>query len=288
MTKAKFVLALFLAVCASTLYAADSLDSLPAYCVTFPTDSSYRIHLIRHTKDFQSNYGCGCSNHSDKDEFFINFPRNLNKKSYTWMTYNLENAKRVLPEFYGQTFRGNKSETKCKGDSYERKEQEFDILLVDIELSMVDDNVSGEKAKIMVERIGQKLQEKASIPQINENLFVRMGFDTLVTGKSKTAPATDGVAETMYSPIIGIKMERIPLGNLKLDLGADWLAGHLFVKDIKAAAAASMNLEIPFAELEKVKLNMNIGVRDKFFLKNEGLENRASVIMAIGVENVIR
>jgi len=129
---------------------------------------------------------------------------------------------------------------------------------------------------------------KASIPQINENLFVRMGFDTLVTGKSKTAPATDGVAETMYSPIIGIKMERIPLGNLKLDLGADWLAGHLFVKDIKAAAAASMNLEIPFAELEKVKLNMNIGVRDKFFLKNEGLENRASVIMAIGVENVIR
>ncbi len=130
MTKAKFVLALFLAVCAPTLYAADSLDSLPAYCVTFPTDSSYRIHLIRHTKDFQSNYGCGCSNHSDKDEFFINFPRNLNKQSYTWMTYNLENAKRVLPEFYGQTFRGNKSETKCKGDSYERKEQEFDILLV--------------------------------------------------------------------------------------------------------------------------------------------------------------
>jgi type I restriction enzyme R subunit len=46
----------------------------------------------------------------------------------------------------------------------------FDILLVDIELSMVDDNVSGEKAKIMVERIGQKLQEKASIPQIMEKM----------------------------------------------------------------------------------------------------------------------
>lgn len=46
----------------------------------------------------------------------------------------------------------------------------FDILLIDIELSMVDDNVSGEKAKIMVERIGQKLQEKASIPQVMEKM----------------------------------------------------------------------------------------------------------------------
>ena len=129
---------------------------------------------------------------------------------------------------------------------------------------------------------------KASFPQVSNKLFFRMGFDTVVTGKSDTAPDTDSVVGMFYSPTIGVKMERIPLGAVKLDIGADWLAGHLFMKDIKAAAAASMNVEIPFAELEKVKLNFNIGVRDKFFLKNEGLENRASVIMAIGVENVIR
>ena len=129
---------------------------------------------------------------------------------------------------------------------------------------------------------------KAAFPQLTNKLFFRMGFDTLIAGKSDTAPDTEGVVGTFYSPIIGLKFERIPLGNIKLDIGADWLAGHLFMKDVKAAAAASMNIEIPFAELEKVKLNFNIGVRDKFFLKNEGLENRASVIMAIGVENVIR
>ena len=141
----------------------------------------------------------------------------------------------------------------------------------------------------MVPLIGDvDLALKTSIPQISNNLFFRMGFDTVVTGKSKTAPDTDGVVGTIYSPTIGIKMERIPLGTSKLDVGLDWLAGHLFLKDIKAAAAVSMNIEIPFAEMEKVKLNFNIGVRDKFFLKNEGLENRASVIMAIGVENVIR
>ena len=46
----------------------------------------------------------------------------------------------------------------------------FDILLLTIELSMVDENVSGEKAKIMVEEIGLRLQEKASIPVVSEKM----------------------------------------------------------------------------------------------------------------------
>ena len=83
-------------------------------------------------------------------------------------------------------------------------------------------------------------------------------------------------------------MGNLSLGSLKLDIGADWLAGHLFYQNIKVAAGFAMNMAIPFAELEKVKLNFNIGLRDKFFLKNDGMENRASVILAIGVENVVR
>lgn len=46
----------------------------------------------------------------------------------------------------------------------------FDILLLQIELSMVDDTVSGDKAMVTVERIAQHLMEKASIPQINEKM----------------------------------------------------------------------------------------------------------------------
>ena len=129
---------------------------------------------------------------------------------------------------------------------------------------------------------------KAAFPQVSQKLFFRMGFDTLIAGKSTTAPDTQWVVGRFYSPTLGIKFERIPIGGLKVDLGVDWLAGHLFMKDITAAGAASLNVELPFAEMEKVKLNFNFGVRDKFFLKKDGLENRASVIMAIGVENVIR
>ena len=129
---------------------------------------------------------------------------------------------------------------------------------------------------------------KAAFPQISKNLFIRAGFDAIIAGKSNKASATEGVVGGLYSPYLGVKLERIPLGTMKLDLGAEWLAGHLFNKDVKVAAGGSLNVEFPFAELEKVKLNLNLGIRDRFFMKNSGMENRASIILAIGVENVVR
>ena len=129
---------------------------------------------------------------------------------------------------------------------------------------------------------------KYSFSNISKNMFIRAGFDAVITGKSDTAPLTETVVGNFFSPFIGIKMGNLSLGSLKLDIGADWLAGHLFYQNIKVAAGFAMNMAIPFAELEKVKLNFNIGLRDKFFLKNDGMENRASVILAIGVENVVR
>lgn len=129
---------------------------------------------------------------------------------------------------------------------------------------------------------------KAAFPQISKNLFIRAGFDAIIAGKSNKASATEGVVGGLYSPYLGVKLERIPLGIMKLDLGAEWLAGHLFNKDVKVAAGGSLNVEFPFAELEKVKLNLNLGIRDRFFMKNSGMENRASIILAIGVENVVR
>ena len=129
---------------------------------------------------------------------------------------------------------------------------------------------------------------KYAFAKLSKNLFIRVGFNAIITGKSDKAPLTAGVIDNFYSPFIGVKYEQIALGPARLDIGADWLAGHLFFSNIKAAAGAALNVAIPFDELEKVKLNLNIGLRDKLFLKDEGMENRASLIMAIGVENVVR
>ena len=129
---------------------------------------------------------------------------------------------------------------------------------------------------------------KYAFAKLSKNMFIRVGFNAIITGKSDEAPLTKGVIDNFYSPFVGVKYENFAIGPAKIDVGVDWLAGHLFFSNIKAAAGAALNVAIPFAELEKVKLNLNIGLRDKFFLKDEGMENRASLIMAIGVENVVR
>lgn len=46
----------------------------------------------------------------------------------------------------------------------------FDILMLNIELSLIDESVSGDKSKLVVEKIANKLQEKASIKQVNDKM----------------------------------------------------------------------------------------------------------------------
>ena len=46
----------------------------------------------------------------------------------------------------------------------------FDILMLNIELSQIDEAVSGDKSMQVVERIANKLQEKASIKQVNDKM----------------------------------------------------------------------------------------------------------------------
>ena len=141
----------------------------------------------------------------------------------------------------------------------------------------------------MVPLLGNaELLGKIAFPTFSKDFFIRLGLGTILSGKTETAIKTKNVIDTMFTPILGIKMERINLGFAKLDLGADWYAGHLFYQDIKAAAGGTANLEFPFAEIDTVKLNLNVGVRDIFLMKNNGIENRASIILAIGAENVIR
>ena len=124
----------------------------------------------------------------------------------------------------------------------------------------------------------------AAFPLFN----IRAGFGLAFTGKTDYQNLFSPIADTIYSPTIGVKLENIPVGDSKFTVGADWLAGHLFYKNIKFAMGAAMNFAMPFAELEKIKLSLNIGLRDKVLVKDTGIENRASVILAIGAENVIR
>ena len=50
--------------------------------------------------------------------------------------------------------------------------KKFDVLLLNIQLSLVDSEVSAEKSKIYVENTAQKLQERASIPQVAAKMAI--------------------------------------------------------------------------------------------------------------------
>ena len=50
--------------------------------------------------------------------------------------------------------------------------KKFDVLLLNIQLSLVDSEVSAEKSKLYVETTAQKLQERASIPQVAAKMAI--------------------------------------------------------------------------------------------------------------------
>ena len=130
---------------------------------------------------------------------------------------------------------------------------------------------------------------KFSTTEISKNLFFRLGFGGIYTGKDSKAVNTVSIADTLLSPIVGVNFQKIKLPFANLDIGADWYAGHLFAQsNLNFAMGVNMNLEFAFASMDEVALNLNIGLRDKIFVKQGGFENRASLIFAVGVENVVK
>lgn len=130
---------------------------------------------------------------------------------------------------------------------------------------------------------------KFSTAEISKNLFFRLGFGGIYTGKDSKAVNTVSIADTLLTPIVGVNFQKIKLPFANLDIGADWYAGHLFAQsNLNFAMGVNMNLEFAFASMDEVALNLNIGLRDKIFVKQGGFENRASLIFAVGVENVVK
>ena len=129
---------------------------------------------------------------------------------------------------------------------------------------------------------------KFATSELSKNLFFRLGLG-IYTGKDSETVNTVTFADTLITPILGLTFQKISLPFANLDIGADWYAGHLFAQsNLNFAMGVNMNLEFAFASMDEVALNLNIGLRDKIFVKQGGFENRASLIFAVGVENVVK
>ena len=126
-------------------------------------------------------------------------------------------------------------------------------------------------------------------------LFFRLGFSdlgVLTSDSEKTPKATKTIQEALYgsviSPFVGVQLSNATFDKVGLNLDLNYLLGGLIAGDYQALSLKG-GVSVPFAELERVKLVFNLGVRDTLLIKTkDGVENHASVILGFGVENVIR
>ena len=145
---------------------------------------------------------------------------------------------------------------------------------------------------------GFEIAPKIAFPKLSQHIFVRLGFSDLGILKSRDenvlarntelAQNQDALYGNIVSPLVGIQFSNVKLGNLALDIDANFLLSGLIAGDYQAMSFRG-KVSMPFAELEKVKLVFNLGARDTLLLlKSGGVENHLSVILGFGVENVIR
>lgn len=127
---------------------------------------------------------------------------------------------------------------------------------------------------------------RIAINKMSKNLFFKLGFSSLNSTSSEDFQSL--VVENFSTPVVGLELGNIKIGKSLFTIGADYYLGSFFDNNIKQAFGLNANFAIPFAEMEEVRLNFNIGVKDKFFIKNSGIENRATLILGFGVENVNR
>lgn len=126
---------------------------------------------------------------------------------------------------------------------------------------------------------------RLSFNGLSKNLFFRLGYEGSITSY---VSGKEILSDNFMSPFLGINLDNLKLGSLGLSAGIDYYAAHLWTPDVLFAMGAAANLEIPFTQIETLRLNFNVGIRDKILIREKGLENRASLILAIGVGNVSR
>jgi 6-pyruvoyl-tetrahydropterin synthase len=148
-----------------------------------------------------------------------------------------------------------------------------------------------------------QLIPKLSIRKFSKNFFLRMGVAGFITGKTdnisslpesqwktyqilKKTNGDNSIQGTFITPAVGVQIADLSLGIMKFDLAVDYYPGHLYTNNLNFAAGAEANLTIEFAKLDEIRLFFNIGLKDKFLLKDTGIENRADFVLAIGVGNV--
>jgi len=135
--------------------------------------------------------------------------------------------------------------------------------------------------------ISGRLVPELAFADLSKNLFIRAGIAAHMLS-SDSRDITNST-ETFITPVVGLALDNISLGDSQFRLFADYDVGHLFYDEIKMAMEFGTSLMLPFSVSDKTKMGLELGIQDLLIMKDEGgIENRAKFTFAIGVGNVVK
>lgn len=132
-----------------------------------------------------------------------------------------------------------------------------------------------------------RIVPELAFADLSKHLFLRAGISThALASNDRDITHTH---ETFFSPVVGLAVDNVHLGETQMRLFADYDVGHLFYDDLKLAMEFGGSILLPVAVNDKTKFGLEFGVQDLLLMKDEGgSENRAKFTFAIGVGNVTK
>ncbi|MBB5227266.1 hypothetical protein [Treponema ruminis] len=139
-----------------------------------------------------------------------------------------------------------------------------------------------------------RIVPEIAFADLSKNLFLRAGLAAhLLASNDK---AITGSTSTFFSPVLGVALDNLHLGEAQLRAFCDYDAGSLFYNDINMAMEFGGSILLPMAVNDKTKFGLELGVQDLLLMRNAaedgshggGMENRVKFTFAIGVGNVTK
>ncbi|MCR4822705.1 MAG: hypothetical protein K5873_07525 [Treponema sp.] len=132
-----------------------------------------------------------------------------------------------------------------------------------------------------------RLIPEIAFADISKYLFLRAGLSAHMLASNDRDRT--GSTNNFISPVLGLAVDNLKLGEAQFRLFYDYGLGHLFYDDITTAMEFGGSIMLPMAVNDKTKVGIEIGAQDLLLMKDGGgLENKAKITFAIGVGNVTK
>lgn len=135
--------------------------------------------------------------------------------------------------------------------------------------------------------ISGRFVPELAFADFSKNLFLRAGISANMLASNDRERT--GSQDTFFSPVLGLALDNVSLGEAQLRIFCDYDFGALAYEELSSAMEFGGSILLPMAVNDKTKFGIEFGAQDLLLMKTEGgMENRTKFILAIGVGNVTK